>query len=194
MKTQTIERFYIRKRKIGKTLTLIVIILFVPIFFDLFNSDTEFAISNFILENLILPITIISTITAFFLQTLNEKSYLVIKGIDRSWLSRLKLLSLIVFTAPGFALFYYLIAQSTLSLTNRFIGTQIEIFITGEIIDKDEHRSSGTTRHYFEIYSRELNRAIEIKVTPSTYRSFEVGDLYKEKMTKGSLGYIYKLK
>jgi len=76
---------------------------------------------------------------------------------------------------------------------NHLIGTQQIITLEGKIIDLDSGtRGRGGKPHIF-IESQEARIKMKIAVSYSDFPNYQIGQMYSQKWTKGSLGIIYRI-
>lgn len=87
------------------------------------------------------------------------------------------------------AMIYGLLSGATL-MTNRIIGEQKEVTISGKVIDSRRNITKHGTSYYVTIMTDNLdmNRQIDFRVP----NNISVGRTYTEKMMIGSLGFLYK--
>lgn len=182
----------VQQTRAGRIAIRTTLILFVPIFIDLFTSYNEFDLDHFVIKYLFIPIIILGIATDMLLFGLKEEYYNILRGIDKRLKSRLKLIWLLIITSPGLILLYFALMKSVIGLTNRYLGHQEQIVLEGKITYKNAIDNRSRIRHYFEIDSKELNRKVEIKVEPSAFNNYKIGDIYSEQLFKGSLGFLYK--
>lgn len=87
------------------------------------------------------------------------------------------------------AMIYGLLSGATL-MTNRIIGEQKEITISGQVIDSRRNITKHGTSYYVTIMTDNLdiNRKIDFRIP----NKVTIGQTYDEKMMIGSLGLLYK--
>ena len=180
----------IPKNKVVKAVLLIILIVGLPLFLAvyelLFLSYYQETVANCRANYFVVPLLVISFIFMFIDM---YKSYL--KSESKKILPVLKklLLNVLVITV----IFLYILGSvisGTIIFINANIGHQTEETVEGLIIAKKDYNGSRSFEYKLTIQtdSEILVFDTDSKVITSHYK----GRTFKERMTKGSLGLLYK--
>lgn len=186
-----------KKETIDKTKIFVIptfVILLIIGVAETMMTSNEFGMSDLILGTLLIPIIILSIAMSTYWILLTDDFWNAYEQIDIRLWTKIKTILKFLIWIPGMGLYFFAVTQGLLSIYNRTVGEQNLTVISGQIIDKDEFTSKGTTRYYFEINDTKLGRKIEIKVDDSEFNRFDTGDIYSTERTIGALGLIYETK
>jgi hypothetical protein len=177
-------------KKLAKTVLLIHSGLLVFGLISFKVSKHEFAVLVFVLKYFSLPAIVLSVVTMTFLFKITRQVDTSEKKEEHGLIERIKTWTGLTVIGVLIGVSYFLSFKSLIELTNRHIGQQITLKITGKIIEKSIIDNRKGKTFYLKVKDT-TDKIIEIRVTEDRFEEYNKGDTFTQGGMKGSLGFIY---